>query len=125
MTRQCPFAGNEFSRAGATVAPTVDGIGNRGTDARADVTANALARGEESSVVLLGPEEDYVEFWDEEECPDDPGAQGDAHAHGGYLQVAAEVDWDESDPNDAGRVHREACKRRCVLIYSFYTFKIF
>lgn len=75
------------------------------------MATDALARGEQSSVVLLRSQEDDVQFGYEQEQPNDPGAQSHAHAHCCHFQVAAEVDGNESDPNDTRRVHCKTCNR--------------
>lgn len=81
------------------------------------MAADALARREESSVVLLRPQQDYVQLGREQEHPHHCSTQSHAHAHRGYLQVAPEVDRNERYPDDAVGVHGEADELGLVEVF--------
>ena len=72
-----------------------------------DVNAQIGRGGEGAAVVLLGLEDDDVEFGSEEQDQSDHGAEGHADAERDGLRAAAEVDGHKGHPDDARRVHGE------------------
>ena len=71
------------------------------------MAADVLGSGKSPAGVLLGGPDDDVDLGEEEQQQGDGGAEGDGDGHGHLLVLAAEVDGEEAQPDDARRVHGE------------------
>ena len=96
---------------GSTALPQVHqaagAAGGRGGLAVAHVHAHHGGGGEGAAHVPLGLGQDDVHLGHEHAAQRHRGAQAHREAHGDDLVVAAEVDWHEGQPDDAGGIHGE------------------
>ena len=72
------------------------------------MTPNAFAGGEKSTVVSFRFDENYVQFRNEQENPNNQSAKSDTHTQSNDFGFASVVDGHKSYPNYAGCIHCEA-----------------